>query len=66
MDPVNIVENIEQTAFHPQMDRQMDNVKPVYPFSNFLEVGGIKIVSDIQAVHACKIRKRGQNILGYQ
>ena len=41
MDPVSIVEDTERTPFCPQMDGQTDDVKPVYPPFNFVEVGGI-------------------------
>ena len=45
MDPTGIVEDTEQTWFCPQTDGQIDgrtdNVKPVYPPFNFVEVGGI-------------------------
>ena len=47
-------------------DGQTDKIKPIYPLSNFVEVGGIKIASDIQAGYACKSTKYGQIILGYQ
>ena len=65
MDPASIVEDTEQTPFPPQTDGQAETS---IPSSNFIEVGGIKIVSDIQAVYiyAWKIRSCGQNILGYQ
>ena len=63
MDPASIVEDTEQTPFPPQTDGQAETSIPP---SNFIEVGGIKIVSDIQAVYAWKIRRCGQNILGYQ
>ena len=65
IDPASIVEDTEQTPFCPQRDGQTDKLKPVYPFQLRWN-GGYKIVSDIQAVFACKIRKWGQDILGYQ
>ena len=43
MDPASIFEETEQTRFHPQMDGQTDNMKPVYPFFNFVEAGGINL-----------------------
>ena len=49
MDPMSIVEDTERTRFCPQMDRltdgQTDKVIPVYPPFNFVEAGGIIIVS---------------------
>ena len=53
IDPANIVEDTEWTRFCPQTNRQTDRQtdrhtdrwtrKPVYPPSNFVEAGGIKI-----------------------
>ena len=72
MDPASVVENTEQTPFCPQMETS----KPLFQIHWSVcvcvcvwgggEGGGIRIVSDIQAVYACKIRKCGKNILGYQ
>ena len=42
IDPASILEDTEQTWFHPQTDRPTDKVKPVYPIFNFVE-GDIKI-----------------------
>ena len=46
MDPASIVEETERTQFCPQMDGQTnggtDDVKPVYPPSNFVEAGILK------------------------
>ena len=43
MDPVNIVEDTEQTQFRPQTDGltdgRTDDVKPVYPLSTSLKGG---------------------------
>ena len=36
MDPASIVDDTGQTRFCPQMDRQTDKVKPVYPPSTLL------------------------------
>ena len=45
MDPASIVEDTEQTWFCPHTDRwtdgQTDQVKPVYPPFNLIEVGGM-------------------------
>ena len=67
MDPASIVEDTEQHhSIHRQMDRRT-RWNQYTPPPNFIEVGVyVKIVSDIQAVYACKVRKCGQNILGHQ
>ena len=45
MDPASILEDTEQTRFcsqtDGQTDKQIDDVKPVYPPFNFVEAEGI-------------------------
>ena len=52
----------------PSTDRWTDGQRwnQYTPCPTSLKWGYIKIVSDIQAVYACKVRKCGQNILGHQ
>ena len=50
MDLASIVEDTERTRFCPQtdgqMDRRMDNMKPIYPLSTLLKWGVIMIMQD--------------------
>ena len=66
MDPASIVEETERTQFCPQMDGQTnggtDDVKPVYPPSNFVEAGILKgwrqknlTISAAELKYDCKI-----------
>ena len=63
------IQKVEDTEQHHSIHRQMDRRtrwNQYIPCPTSLKWGYIKIVSDIQAVYACKVRKCGQNILGHQ